>query len=110
MDVREISINLDAGGNGQKVAISGVSAQSTAITLRTAPSAAAPAFPEIDSVLVYSSVDCFVRQGANPTAVVDTDQFVPGGLFVRLSNILSGNKIAFITSGAAGNVWIYPGA
>jgi hypothetical protein len=51
-----------------------------------------------------------VRRAANPTAVVDTDLLIPGGLVVRLSGIKDGEKLAFITSGAAGNVWIYPGA
>lgn len=107
MDIREISIKLNGGGNGQKVAISGANAQSTALVLKPTPSSTSDARSD---VLVYSTVDCFARCGANPTAVVDTDVLIPGGLLVRLSGIKDGEKIGFITSGAAGNVWIYPGA
>jgi hypothetical protein len=107
MDVREISVKLDAAGAaGQKVAISAVSAQSAAITLRPTPTSG----DRTEDVLVTPSVDCFVKQGSNPTAVVDTDVLLLGGNTYRLSGFTTGNKLAFITSGAAGNVWIYPGA
>lgn len=108
MDIREISIKLDGGGNGAKVAINGTSAQSAALSLKPTP--ASGGADARDSVLIYSSVDCFVRNGANPTAVVDTDVLVPAGLMVRLSGVKDGEKLAFVTGGASGNVWIYPGA
>jgi hypothetical protein len=107
MDFREISVKLDGGGNGAKVAISGTSAQSAALSLKTTPTGSVDSR---DSVLIYASVDCFVRNGSNPTAVVDTDVPLAGGNIYRLSGIKDGEKLAFITSGAAGNVWIYPGA
>jgi hypothetical protein len=97
MDVRDISIKIDSGGASEDLAISGVSAQSAAITAGEA--------------LVTPTVDCFVRQGSNPTALADgTDIFLLANVSVRLSGILNGYKLAFITSGAAGTVYISPGA
>src|SRR5574341_332609 len=106
MDIREISVKLDGGGNGAKIAISGASAQSAALSLKPSPTAGG-ADARFD-VLVYVSVDCFVRNGSNPTAVVDTDIPLAAGLY-RLSGINDGDKLAFITSGAAGFAWVYPG-
>src|SRR4051812_37841083 len=103
MDVREVSIKLDGGGNGQKVAVTGASAQSTALSLKPTPVSGTDAR---DSVLIYATIDCFVRNGANPTAVVDTDIPLIGGNMVRLSGIKDGEKLAFISSGAVGSVWV----
>lgn len=70
-------------GQGQKLAVSSTSAQSAAL--------------ESTSCVVYSDVDCYVRQGSNPTAVADgSDQFIPAGAFVQLAGITKGNKLAFI--------------
>lgn len=108
MDIREISVKLDGGANGAKVAINGTSAQSAALSLKLTPTAGGADVR--DSVLVYVTVDCFVRNGTNPTAVVDTDIPLAGGNIYRLSGIKDGEKLAFITSGAAGSAWVYPGA
>lgn len=112
MDIREISISVDQqGGLGEKKALSGANVQSSAITTRNTPSSAGPGSGQTQlDVLVYPTVDCFMRQGANPVAVVDTDIPLAGGALYRLSGVVTGNKLAFITSGAAGSVWIYPGA
>lgn len=107
MDIREISLKLDGGGNGAKVAISAVNAQSAALSLKLTPT---PTQDARQDVLVYVTCDCFVRNGSNPTAVVDTDIPLAGGGTYRLSGIKDGEKLAFITSGAAGNAWVYPGA
>jgi hypothetical protein len=108
MDLREISVKLDGGGSGAKIAISGASAQSAALSLKSFPT---PGGADArDNVLVYVTVDCFVRNGTSPTAVVDTDVLLPGPGLYRLSGIKDGEKLAFITSGAAGNAWVYPGA
>ena len=108
MDIREISLKLDGGGNGAKVAISGTSAQSAALSLKPSPTAGGA--DARDSVLVYVNVDCFVRNGSNPTAVVDTDIPLAAGGIYRLSGIKDGEKLAFVTGGASGSVWVYPGA
>lgn len=107
MDFREVTVKIDGGGNGAKVAIGAASAQSAALSLKPTPTSTADARSD---VLVHVSVDCFVRNGANPTAVVDTDLLLIGGNTYRISGVKDGEKLAFITSGGAGFAWIYPGA
>lgn len=98
MDCRVVSAAVDTGGLSQVVAISGTSAQSSVLTT----------VGGVDA-LVTPTVDCFVRQGANPTALSNgTDMILLGGNTYRLSGIASGNRLAFITSGAAGSVFITP--
>jgi len=106
MDAREVTLNVDTGGNSQVVAISGTSAQSAVLTS-----------PDTNlnkstlDVVCTPTVDCFVRQGSNPTALATgVDIFLVGGNTYRLSGILSGNKLAFKTGGATGNVYITPSA
>lgn len=97
MDVRDISVKVDEGGASQSVAVSGASAQSAVITTGEA--------------LVTPTVDCFVRHGSNPTALADgTDILLLANVQYRVSGIPNGNKLAFITGGAAGTVYISPGA
>ncbi len=97
MEVRDVSFKISAGGDCQTIAISGTSAQSAAINA-------------VDAV-VTPTVTCFVRKGANPTALADgTDQQLLGGNQYRLNDLVSGQKLAFITSGATGSVHIAPGA
>jgi hypothetical protein len=92
---KEVSVFIGAGGASQSVSISATSAQSAVI--------------DADNATVYSTVDCFVRAGANPTALANgTDQFIPGGSLFRI-RFASGQKLAFIAA-EAGNVYITPGA
>lgn len=89
-------IQSTAGGQSETVSISGTSAQSSAIGA--------------GSCTIYSTVDCYYREGSNPTALADgTDDFIPGGNKIRITGILSTNKLAFITGGASGTVYITPG-
>lgn len=82
------------GGQSQKVAVSTTSAQSTALQCKT--------------VVLCADVDCFIRQGVNPTALSDgTDQFLPAYNIVRYFNFHPGNKIAVKATGA-GNLYITP--
>lgn len=91
----EVSMQLDTGGRSQVVAITGASAQSTAITGST--------------IVITPTVDCFARQGLNPTAVANgTDSFLLAGVSRRLS-IVSGNKVALIAASASGSAYITPG-
>lgn len=88
-----VSLN---GGQSSSVAVSGTSAQSAAITAGRA--------------VLYSTADVFFRQGANPTALASgVDQLLPANNIMRLADITSGNKLAFITSGTTGTVYITPG-
>lgn len=95
------AVNADSiwsltGGQSESVAISGTSAQSAAITGTHA--------------VVTPTIDCFFRQGASPTALADgTDQILLGGNQYRISGIVNGNLLAFITTGGTGTVYITPG-
>jgi len=82
------------GGTCQAVSISGTSAQSAAITAGV--------------VHITPTVDCFVREAANPTAVSDgTDEFLLAAA-TQAKTVQYGNKLAFKTTGAAGTVYIAP--
>lgn len=80
---------------------------SSTLALTGAGSQQSAAF-DAEWVVVYVSVDAYVRQGANPTAVNNgTDHFLVGGTQTRLS-ITRGNKLALYAS-AAGNAYFTPG-
>jgi hypothetical protein len=92
----ENSIPILTGGQSQKVTVTAASAQSSAITT--------------DKINIYADVDCFVRQGTDPTALADgTDQIIPAGVMLRGYEITSGNKLAFIAVSTSGNVYLTPG-
>lgn len=94
--VFEESMKVLNGGESVAISISTTSAQSAAI-LTT-------------SVVVYSTVECWLRQGSNPTAVSDgTDQYLPAETQMRLVDITPGNKLAF-KAGASGTVYLTQGA
>jgi hypothetical protein len=94
MPVSQESAHLYSGGQSQVVAISGTSAQSSAIT-------------GSKTVYLCSTGDCFIRQGSNPTALSNgTDQFLPGYTPMRFAGFVSGNKIAVI--GTTGSLYITP--
>ena len=89
-----IILNL-APGQSQRISISAASTQTSPI--------------DAGSCTLYSDTDCYVRQGANPTAVSDgADQFIPANTFLRLSGITRGNKLAIIGA-TTGTVFITPG-
>jgi hypothetical protein len=93
---RELSVIIDEGGTSQAVAISGTSAQSAAIAARYA--------------VVTLTTGAFLRRGSNPTALSDgTDRYLPAGIPFRVE-LVSGNKLAFKTSGASGTAYITPEA
>jgi hypothetical protein len=80
------------GGVCQKIAISGTSAQSAAIAGHL--------------VHVTPTVDCYVREAANPTAsATGVDHFLVANATQSFA-VTRGNKLAFITEGAAGTVRI----
>ena len=94
--VFEESMKVLKGGESVAISISTTSAQSAAI-LTT-------------NVIVYSAVACWLRQGADPTAVSDgTDQYLPAEVQMRLVDITPGNKLAF-KAGASGTVYLTQGA
>jgi len=96
-DVVAVSLRMDGGGSSSVVSISGTSAQSAVLNTFT--------------VLISPTVDCFVREGTNPTALADgTDMLLFGGNSYRVVLQATGHKLAFITSSATGSVYITPGA
>ena len=96
METQEISFSLGDPGTSQALIVSSTSAQS-AVALTT-------------SVVATPTVDCFVRQGANPTALADgTDMFLLALTSYRLA-LPRGNKLAFVTSSATGTAYLTPGA
>ena len=93
------SIVLPAtGGISQLIAVSTVSAQSTA-------------FSDNTTVYMHNTVGVYVRQGTDPTALnTGVDLFVPAGTW-RLTGIIDENKLAFICkAGESGSVHLTPGA
>lgn len=93
---RELSLVIDSGGRSSSISISTTSAQSAASSNGEA--------------VICPSVDCFVRSGANPTAVSDgTDQFLVGGTQYRV-RFGEGHKLAFITASGTGTVYFTPGS
>lgn len=91
------SVEVDEGGRSQAVAVSSASAQSGVLNF--------------DQWVITPTVDVFVRQGENPTALANgTDLFLLGGLSYRLRSIKPGNRLAFITGGPSGTVYMSPGA
>jgi len=101
------SVNLLEGNTSQRVTLSAVSAQSTQFLV---PGAAAnPDLPPPTPgqyVLITGDVAFWARQGANPTAVVDVDQYFPANNSYRVS-VANGNRIAAVAAGA-GNLYITP--
>ncbi|MBO9602549.1 MAG: hypothetical protein J7496_08585 [Novosphingobium sp.] len=91
---REQSLLVPETAIGLTVSISGTSAQSAALSE--------------DSAVVCSTVDCFVMKGTNPTATTG-GAFIPANVPLRLFGWKPGQKLAFITSGATGTVYLTPG-
>lgn len=96
MNSLELSLVPNEGSRSETVAISTTSAQSTAL-YSTSPG----------YVNIFSTVDCFMRMGTNPTALnTGVDQFIPGNNLLRVGPIPSGYKLAFITAAGTGTVYI----
>lgn len=100
MVVFEHSLNILEGGTSSQVSISTTSAHSVAFTFEAALAG---------YVLITSDVNCFVRQGTDPTALSNgTDQILLANQTYRCW-VNSGNKLAFITASGTGTVYLTPG-
>ena len=96
---QELSLVALTGTQSEPVTISATSAESSAILTST--------------VVVTPSVDCFFRQGTDGanTALSDgTDQILLAFNSYRITGVVSGNTLAFKTTGASGTVYVTPGA
>lgn len=86
-----------AGGTSQIINVSNTSAQSNV-------------FNGYTTAALYTTVGVFYRHGSNPTALSNgTDQYIPAGSFIRIGNIPQGYKLAFITTGETGSVYLTQG-
>lgn len=95
MPVSQESATLYSGGQSTSISVTTTSAQSAAIS-------------NSKTVVLCGTVDCFIRQGANPTALSDgTDQFLPAYTPMRYAGFVSGNKIAAIGL-TSGTLYITP--
>lgn len=96
---RENNFEAIIPGVSQLVAAAVASGQSAALGVGTS------------LVRLFSTVDCFILVGANPTALVDgTSMFLPGGI-VEYFGVTGGQKIAVIAAGAStGSLYVTEGA
>lgn len=93
-NIQQISYKLATTGSSQAVSISSTSAQSAVINASL--------------VTVTPTVDTFVRQGENPTALATgVDLFLLGQGSYRIE-MSPGMKLAFITTGLSGTAYITP--
>ena len=98
----ELSIRVPSTASTLSVAISGTSAQSGALVNIAGASIN-------DAAVVMSTVDCFVIYGSNPTATTSCMPLIANVQY-RLYGWNAGDKMAFITAGSAGTVYITPSA
>lgn len=80
-------------GNGQVVAFTGTSAQSTAITATV-----------ID---LTATEDCFIAIALSPAAAANSDYFMPKNSTYRFP-MTTGHKVAVIQATTGGNLYIHP--
>jgi hypothetical protein len=98
----EMSVNVGAGGTSSAIAVSTTSAQSAIFVANGGTS------PGGTTVIVTPSVNCFVRQGVDPTATNDgTDLFLLGGQSYRI-NVADTHRLAFRTASGSGTVYLTP--
>ena len=95
---KELSLVVDSGGNALKLTLVANTSQATALIYQ-------------NTVVIHSTVDCFVRRGATPVALgTGVDLFIPANTSLRLSGLdPAGDKLAVIAA-AVGTVYISPGA
>lgn len=98
----EISVTVPSSANGEAVSISGASAQSAVYGDATTGA--------VRPVVITPTVDCFVVQGLNPTALATGVHLYLRGLQSYRVYVSPGYRLAFITSGGAGTVYISPDA
>lgn len=86
-------------GTCQKVSYTGTAAQSSALASTT------------DIVQVYSTTDCWIKFGANPTAVANdgSSMFLAAGMYM-VYGCTPGHKISAIRDAASGDLHIMEGA
>lgn len=106
MNTSEISLESLSGGQSANIALTTASAQGPVVTLPTNhPPGGVPV-----KCNFTPDVDCFYRKGVNPTALSDgTDQQVLAGNTYR-TELMVGERLAFIVVAGTGNVKFTQGA
>lgn len=111
MNINEISLQLNTGGTSAKLAISSTSAPMATAATTTAATATNPGDSKGAAIpyVITPDTACFVRKGTGtPVAVSDgTDQYLAANQSYRVE-LMDGEKMAFITTSASGNVYITP--
>lgn len=90
MRVLEISVVPNTGGLSEKLTLPGGSDVDSSVINANAES----------YINFYPTVDCFIRMGVAPTAVVDADQFIPAGNMVRIGPFPPGYKLSVYSATA----------
>lgn len=105
MQITEITAEVLSGGQSAQIAISSTSAQGPLVSAPTNHPTGVPV-----KCLVTPDTICFCRKGTNPTALSNgTDQILLANTTYRVE-LLPGERMAFVTASASGNVYFTPGA
>ena len=105
MYTTEITIDVKAGGDSAQIATSTASAQGPVVAQPTGHPIGEPV-----PCTVLSETLCFIRKGANPTALSNgTDQAIPANTLIRFG-LMAGERIAVIVATGTGNVYFTPNA
>lgn len=99
MNVTEISMRVARSANEGQQSVS-VSTTSAATTNAIGS----------DTALVYTTVECFALAGSAPTATVAAGTPLAANAMYRITGIMPGDKLAFITASGTGTVYVRPGA
>lgn len=96
LPITEFSLRRgNGGGFAQKVDVSTVSAQSAALD-------------GVSTAILVATTSCFVKAGDNPTALATgVDPYLSVGMPYRV-RFVPGQKLAFISTGGTGQVFIIP--
>lgn len=102
--MHQTNITLEAlsGGQSSKTALTTTSAQLPVVSQPATLPAGAP----IRCALVLDAAG-FVRRGTNPTAVVDSDQYIPANTIVTFQ-VMAGERLAVVLPTGTGNAYFTP--
>ena len=102
--MHQTTVTLEAlsGGQSSKTATGTTSAQLPVV----AQPAGLPAGSPVRCSLVLDAAG-FVRRGTNPTAVVDSDQYIPANTLVTLQ-LMAGERLAVVLASGTGLAYFTP--
>lgn len=95
-EVKIVNLTVNNGGTSEKFSTSTTSAQS--------------AIYDNQSLLFITDAACYIRAGANPTALATgVDQYIPANQYVRIAPWVPGNRLAVIALTGTGVAYVTPG-